>query len=624
MKEIVINGLGSSTFQTTYPIEAVQYKNDLYVATGTKFSVIKSVYNWAASTQYYVGDIVKTSTNLLYECTVAGVSGSTAPTHTSNKATNGQATFLYLASSYTEDIYAKVVSPYIPSIQEAIYIGTNALSPTPNTWIQNNVDDTSAISLYIYSIIPSITKPIINQPVTFTMYGGLPSDITIQGKWEYKKSSETTWTELRGWTNFITTPPDPSGKSIDITFPSADSYDIRASIRDKNITSNNMSFLFDKFQVATFQEADQIPLPYLGINNATKIRLHWDRLVLYGSSVLPTQIFISDLNAPSYFPTTNSIDFEIGKKEGIVKIIRYRSDLIVFTRTSVQGLYGTEPGNYNRKVIHDNIGAISAESVKVIRDDIFFLSDHSLYRLYPTPLSYENLRLTRLDEKIHSELVDKITPNASALVYDNQYWLCLPDSKTIYRYYYDIGSWTKDTSNYLNIIRFGNYADEVYNFTKNGNIWEHDYSIYYDINPQDPYEMVVASKFLDLGAQFNYKKLRRLYVLARHFNGVNNNMSVTVYADATLALNPESGYASVDNNGYTIWNTVITPNMSFFTGTDFGSWIIGKSSFGDIELSVQRADIRGKSRRVKVKYVHDLNAPFEIYGFGLEFKIKKV
>ncbi len=621
LKLITVENLPSNTFQTTKAIEAVQVDNDLYIATGTEFCMIGYSDDpaWVASTAYVIGDrVIVTATGRLYVCTIAGTSdATTAPSHTSGAATNGTATFTYIGV-VSEKTYAKVVEPYKPSVLEVLNIGTNGLASNPNTWIQDTTDELSAAALTIKTVTPSTFTPVVNQTVTFTVYYTKTSGITTaQGQWEYKRSDETTWATIKAFTDF------PSGKTHDFVFPSGTKYDIRVSVRDKAHHSNLVVFYLDEYNVNLYNPVNDAVLRTTSIDKCTKIRLHWDRLILSGDDTDPYQIYISDLNAPNYFPTTNTINFDIGKKEAIVSIVRYKSDLIIFTRSTVQGLYGKSPEDYTRRIIHDNIGCIAPLSAKVIRDDIFFLSDQGLYRLYPTPLAFENLRLTRVDTQIRSAI--PYDEKSSAMVYDNQYWICFPSQSLIYRYYYDIGSWTRDKSNYLNIIEFEQYAEDIYNFTEKGNLWLHDTSVYYDINSATPYEMIVNTKFLDLSAQFNYKKIRRMYVLGRHFNGVNNNMEVRVYADSALVLTPDSGYASVDPATNTvIWNTTTQPNMYFYTGTDFGSWLIGQSAWGDVQLSVQRADVRGKSRRVKVSFLHDLNAPFELYGFGLEYKIKRV
>ena len=618
LRQITIQNLSGGVFQTTKSIEAVQFGSTMYIATGTKYCELAydTSSTWTASTAYVVGKRVKVS-NRLYECTVAGTSSTTAPTHTTGTATDGGVTWNFIAT-LTDNWYAKVVVPYKPTVLETIYVGTNGLADSPSTWIENTTDDNASIILKVLSVLPSTSSAVVNTPTTFTVYVGKPTSITtLQGKWEYKKSTDTTWTQIINHTDF------PNGKSITFTFPTVGEYDIRVNVQDKTNTSNNVNYILGNYVIKNYEDPHDEILPNTGINQCTKIKQHWDRLILSGDVDNPYQIYISDLNAPNYYPSTNTISFDIGKKEPIVSLTRYKGNLVILTKTTVQMLQGQSPSNYVRRVIHDNIGCIAGNSVQVVRDDIMFLSDEGIYRIYPSPLSYETLRINRVDTQIKGLIPNDA--NACSLFYNNQYWICFPSQSLIYRYYYDIGAWARDSSTKLNLKQFLQYGETIYNLTTHGNLWKHDDSVYYDISTDDGiYEMSVTSKFLDLSAQFNNKKLKRLYVLARHYNGFNTQVEVRVYADSAIVLSPDSGYATVDSNGYTVWVDSTEPNMSFYTGTDFGSWLMGQSPFGDVDLSVQKSNITGKCRRVKVSFKHQQNSPCEIYGFGLEYKIKRI
>jgi hypothetical protein len=182
--------------------------------------------------------------------------------------------------------------------------------------------------------------------------------------------------------------------------------------------------------------------------------------------------------------------------------------------------------------------------------------------------------------------------------------------------------WVRDASNRLDIIQFAVFGENVYNISSTGKVYKHDQNVFTDCG--ENYKMVLEGKFLDLSASFNYKKLKRLYVLAKHFTDHNVNISVKVQADSAIVLDPEKGYASInETTGEVEWNQSTEPNMHFYTGTSFGNWVLGQSAFGDVALSVQKAQIRGKARRIKVTITYDGGQACEIYGYGLEFKLKK-
>jgi len=346
--------------------------------------------------------------------------------------------------------------------------------------------------------------------------------------------------------------------------------------------------------------------------------LHWDRILLSGDETNPFQVYISDLNNPRYFPVSNTISFDTGKQEPITAMVRYRDFLVVFTKTTIQTLTGKSPEDYRRSLIHDGIGCIADQSAAVTGNNIVFLSDEGIYMLKPNQFVLEVMNVQRIDYPIKSAVPKD--PNACAMVYDSQYWICFPSQKVIYRLYYDNVMWVRDKSSKLNFVQMNHYGSDVYDLTADGKLYQHDSTTYADDG--EIYDMVVESKFFDLSASFNQKKLKRLYVLGRHFTN-NIELKVKVFADANIVLNPEAGRATVGPDGKVTWTTTLEPNMHFYAGTIVGTWVLGKTPLGDSQISVQKASITGKCRRAKVSFVHAQNTPCEIFGFGLEFREKK-
>jgi hypothetical protein len=73
------------------------YSHSKIISIGNdyNFSSINRYPMWAASTKYNAGDIINTGSKV-YQCTVAGTSSSTSPSHTTGTATDGNVTWLYL------------------------------------------------------------------------------------------------------------------------------------------------------------------------------------------------------------------------------------------------------------------------------------------------------------------------------------------------------------------------------------------------------------------------------------------------------------------------------------------------------------------------------------------------
>lgn len=540
-------------FQQTLPIEAAQYRDKLYVATGTK--------------------LVEVS---------------------------------YANGSYT----AKTVAPYQPTVQEAIYIGTNALAPDPDAYIQDGTG-----TLDVTGIKPASRNGSVNQDINMTAYINRPSGDTgtIDYKWEYKKTSDASFptAAYKDWT--------AGAKTQVFKFDQPTKYDIKVTIRKTGTTTPTKEYLLTNFQVNATENPPSMPVS--GIQKCRKIILHWDRLLMSGDDTNPFQMYISHLQNPTYFPVSNTISFDFGKQEPITAVVRFQDMLVVFTRSMVQTLVGKSVEDYTRNLIHDGLGCVAGRSAVVVGNNVLFLSHDGVYALRPNPYRLETMNVARVDQPIQRE-IDPTQTNACAVVHDSQYWLCFPDKKTIYRYYFEQKVWTKDTSDKLNINQFLLSADEVLNLTTDSYIYKHDRTVYTDAGI--PYDMIIESKFYDLSASFNNKKLKRLYILAKHEKAYDVNMFVTVKADSALALTPDSGTILEDNvNGWS-WQVKTAPNFEFLRGTTFGTWIVGDSPFGDVELSVQRASVRGKCRRVKFTVRTSSSEPCEMYGFAFQFKLKKI
>lgn len=596
-------------FQTGRQIEAVQYGPTLFIATGTKLCEL--TYHdepaWEASKAYVLGDTVNAA-NRIYKCVTAGTSGVVAPSHTEGVASDNTVSWEYQSLDWD----AKVVEPYTPTVMEAIYIGTNGLADNPDLYVQDGVGVLEAVG-----IKPAKRTGVVNESMLMVAYINKPEAVlpaNIEYLWEYKKSGDSTWTKGRDWT------ADVAGKTYSFTPNTATMWDIRVTIREKGVTDTTKyrEYALTSFQVNQVEDKTQnTSRPVDTIHSCNKIRLHWDRLILFGDTEYGYQAYISDLNSPRYFPVSNTISFDTGKQEPVTTAVRYRDMLIVFTKSTIQTLVGKSPEDYRRGIIHDGLGCISPRGAAVTGNHVAFLSAEGIHLLKPNQLVLEVMNVSRIDYPIKSAIT--ADPSACTLVHDSQFFICFPSKQEIYRLYYENGMWVRDKSSKLNFIQMAHNGMNVFELSQDGKVYVQDSTVYNDDG--DVYSMVVDSKYLDLSASFNLKKLKRLYVLARHYDQTVD-IYVTVKADSALALTPDKGWVEIVN-GWVEWKTSTEPNMHFYSGTLLGTWILGKAPLGEIEISVQKASIRGRCRRVKVTFEHKQDLPCEIYGFGLEFKEKK-
>lgn len=722
------------TFQPDLPIEAVQYRENMFVATGTRFCEIN--YDSASNT-----------------------------------------------------FSAKVVIPYKPTGQEVIFIGTNALASDPSSWVKNTEGSTVSVT----SIVPAQVQSSPGQSVRFSAFSEKPANLDLDYTWAYRKTGVGSYNTVKGpsgenfadiafpdvgkydvqvtakgrsytlrngnelWTGVasglrqgLTTGPLDgidynksavyiestgtvgSGDSIYYDFPTPfdmsrgnsiewwwtsysqtdqnginpgdvkllfytegnlsnpvvtinnkfasgrafgggwvkenSSYNsgvagiqrvVRIAVRTglargtyvpgtvTGISPNNTAFMLDRislsnstanstfslsgdnaYEVVGVVDPSKTTEAYKAIQTCRTIRLHWDRLILANDNKYPSQLYISDLNNPRYVPTGGRIDFSLDRAEGISGITRYRDNLVVFTKSTTSFLVGTSPDDYRKILVHDQIGCVAPRSVQVVGNDVFFLSNDGIYRLRPNSYTLDMLNVQRVDSKIQTEIHQYISSrNACSIVADGQYWLNIPEANLIYRVYTETGSWVKDTSidaptTPLKFSQFFNLGEVVYNLTHNGRVLIHDESVYTDVD--DVYIMRVESKMLDQSASFNYKKLKRLHVLAKLYRDRTTDFYVKVLADAQVSLTPEIGKAVVEN-GEVIWKISNDPNVIMSSGSKMSlSWTLNESLIGDVQIQDHKTSIRGKCKRARVEFVHKEPYLCELYGFGFEFKLKKV
>lgn len=184
--QITIEGLEDG-FQTTRRIEGVQFKDKLYIATGTKLI------------EFDGGE------------------------------------------------KAVAIEPYKPKPLEALYVGTNALADDPNSYMS----DGEAVSLRIDGVTSSMRIGCINKQTTFTVYISKPETITnVQYKMLYKKNDDTEWTLIQDFSsnrqiNF--TPSDTGLYQLDVYVKEtgSESEPARFIVPKWNVTETDENVIVD-------------------------------------------------------------------------------------------------------------------------------------------------------------------------------------------------------------------------------------------------------------------------------------------------------------------------------------------------------------------------------------------
>lgn len=538
---VVIPIPGLTTFQTSRQIEAVQFKNKLYIATGSKLVV--------------------------YDGTTASI-----------------------------------VTPYKPEPLEAIYIGTNSLADDPNNYLADGI---SAV-LQINGMQPDLRYGIANKDAFFTVYVSKPAGTTIEYKLEWRLYDGGTWTIAQDW---------GTSNRLKLKNPTARDYQLRFVIRQQG-TTPEVEAMLPRYSVKATNENKVVDTS--SVHQCNRILVHWERVILYGDPKQKDLIYVSDIDRPEYVPTTHTLRFENQEQEELTALVKFRDMLIAFTPHTIQGLYGKGPEDFSRMYLSTSIGCIAPYSAKVFENYIGFLSLEGIYILKSVGYSENRINVEKIDSVISNSVPrDR---DACAIVSDGQYQLIFPTKNIRFRFYYQRAVWTKDESPKLNFNRMYEFDGIAYGQASPSSIilkadktkWDDDGYVY-----KDRY----VFKEYDFNEPYNPKKLKELQILLAQT--ANTKLSIWVYADGAAIISPDNSYASVNELGNVVWNDSTIPNIHIETGTVLGSWIMGKSTFGNTESGVQKMKLAGKCRKVRIEIEHAEATPNTVLGLGFIFKSKK-
>lgn len=160
-----------------------------------------------------------------------------------------------------------------------------------------------------------------------------------------------------------------------------------------DVPSSAESEMITKYAVKAYQDVAipfvktaaqaQAKLENYDLGTALGITYWKSRLVLWGVENADDVLFLSDPNAPDYFPYPTGIDiFE----ENIKHAIRYGDSLIVFTDTKLWRLDMNADGlSWTKSLLQQNIRIDDKDIpyITIIKNMLFFKSDKQFYMLVP-------------------------------------------------------------------------------------------------------------------------------------------------------------------------------------------------------------------------------------------------
>ncbi len=176
---VIGNDTATGTVTISGDVESVIIQNKGTSFTGTPTLTFvggglpASTVNWAGDLVVSVGDKILTTSRLVYNVTIAGVLGSSAPTHTTGELANGTATLDYLGRLAAADA---TVTSTIKTV-ELLNGGTGFVTP-PSVVVSGTGGSGAIISAQISQVIGQInvtnSGSNYTSPPTVTLSGGEP------------------------------------------------------------------------------------------------------------------------------------------------------------------------------------------------------------------------------------------------------------------------------------------------------------------------------------------------------------------------------------------------------------------------------------------------------------------
>jgi hypothetical protein len=180
-----------------------------------------------------------------------------------------------------------------------------------------------------------------------------------------------------------------------------------------------------------------------------KVTEHFSKLMVWGSQEMPTAVFYSFPDRPSYFPSKFFLDFTNDQNSPVEAVSSYMNILVVQTRDQTWGIRGnsgllTAPAPYAPFTINPTVGTIAYKSVRAVRNHLFFLSKQGIIALKSLYAADEQYNIEFVDRNILN-IVPRDDDSAVGIQFDNQYWLNFPKQRITLRWYIDKKAWVKDT-----------------------------------------------------------------------------------------------------------------------------------------------------------------------------------
>ncbi|MGG1344155.1 hypothetical protein ABE244_27065 [Bacillus toyonensis] len=296
-----------------------------------------------------------------------------------------------------------------------------------------------------------------------------------------------------------------------------------------------------------------------------------------------------------YFPAINFFDVASNENDEIVGLVPFRNSLIIFCRYSIWALYGKTTYDYELVKMNTPTGCIASESIKVVGNQIFYLSDTHVYGLFANDFNMVSAQI--ITQQIESTMrAIPLTEKSKSVAgyFEGKYYLSFPNGKTLV---YDglLACWTV----YSNIKAdvFVNYDGNFYfGSNKNAYVFHNEY---HDDGKPIPFRM--ETKYLDFSLMTQDKKIHRIWLHSNQPNGYRLGVKLDFETKQVDGTRPDA--ANVSNWDEAIWD---------------------HNTFDRIEMYINRLRVSSRTKKIGM-IIEDVNhiRPFVVYGIGIQYELKR-
>ena len=349
------------------------------------------------------------------------------------------------------------------------------------------------------------------------------------------------------------------------------------------------------------------------------IEQYGERLFASGNPDNPNELYFSEIADPTYWKTTSVIQAISDDGDVITGLKEFHSGLLVFKAGYIYVWYGVDPTtDVVFKRVNADTGTKAYRTIQRVGNKLFYLGDDGVYRLNAIEVDMiatdkVSKTIEPIFENIKYYADNKHYLNTACAIFDRgRYILNIPttyvgvnDTTAVHfdnplqneQLYFSWGFWT----NYRFNAFLQSHDGEIYmgSSLEDGKIYKHTEGVYNDNGSGIP--VTLRTRPLSQGSLVNIKKYRKAYIIARQ--------SKTL-ADVSLTVGFRAGYIEE--------RYLITVTESMIWGQPWGQ------KWGYKEVVVREYSIRERNERVELLVEENTaDTPLVIYGFALEFKVKK-